>query len=235
MDRHEAPVTRRDLAMSLASALLVCAFGASLASAQTGPGQASEMATPTCDPFAIDPCPSQTPATQSLSGGFTWTMTSTTVGGGELASTLHWDSSVTADLAWTNDERIFLPRDGTYAYSNEYTGHCTGSVSGGGILATEPWVQPSTGLASLHAEWSPVVDGALTLYIGIWRDDYDVHCAATRAFPANEYVDPGNTQHPLCTRVLAEPSGDGTYVVSCLEQDIPGIDVAVSGSFVLEG
>ena len=233
MDRHEAPFMRPRLVVSLACALLVSALGGTLASAQTGPGQAPAPATPTCDPSGIDPCPSSSPPTQSLSGGFTWTMVSSTVGGGEQASTLHWDSTVTADLAWTADLRMFLPSSGTYAYTNEYTGHCTGSVSGAGILATEPYVGESSGVASLYAEWSPVVDGALTLYIGIWRDDYDVHCKASGSFPASEYVEPGNTQHPVCTRVLASPTGGGSFSISCVEQDIEGVDVSVSGTLVL--
>jgi hypothetical protein len=235
MRRHAAPILRRRLVMSLAWAVLGSAFGMALASAQTGPDQAPDEALASCDPFGIDPCPSPSPAAQSLSGGFTWTMVSTTPGGGELASTLHWDSTVTADMAWVDDPRMFLPRSGTYAYSNEYTGHCTGSVSGDGILATEPYGGGEPGVASVYADWAPVAveDGALLLYIGIWRDDYDVHCAATRAFPANDYVDPGNTQHPYCTRVLASPTGGGTFSIACVEQDIEGVDVSVSGTLTL--
>jgi hypothetical protein len=231
MDRLRATIPRRLLAAGLTWAMIVSALAPLIATAQTAASQAA----PTCDPFAIDPCPSSTPTASTLSGGFTWAMVSSTVGGGELASTQHWDSTATVDLVWTEDTRSFVPRSGSYAYTHEYTGHCTGSVSGAGVLATEPFVPASSGLATVYAEWSPVVEGALTMKIGIWRDDYDVHCKATSAFPANDYVDPGNIERPLCTRVLASPIGDGSFSISCEEQDIEGVDVSVSGTLVQGG
>jgi hypothetical protein len=128
---------------------------------------------------------------------------------------------------------MFLPASGTYGYTHEYTGHCTGIVSGVGVLATEPFVGASPGVASLSVEWAPGEDGVLGLKVGIWRDDYDVHCKATDAFPGNQYVDPGNTTRPLCTRVVGTPTGPGSYAISCDEQDIEGVEVSVSGSLVL--
>jgi hypothetical protein len=106
-------------------------------------------------------------------------------------------------------------------------------VSGAGILATEPYAGAEPGIGFTTAEWSPVEDGALSLRIGIWRDDYDLHCAASGPFPATQDVDPGNTVRPYCTRVLARPTGGGSFATECVEQDIEGVDVSVSGTLVL--
>jgi hypothetical protein len=234
MDRHVVSIRRPWLMAILTWAVLVSALGATLTSAQTGPGPAAEDATPTCDPWGIDPCPSPTPVTQSLSGGLTWTTVSAPVDDGELGSTWHWDSSITADLAWDDDVRLFVPRSGSYSYSSQYTGHCTASVAGSGILSTDPYAGAAeSGVGFMTAEWATAEDGALGVRFGIWRDAHDIHCKATRAFPASQSVDPGNTIRPLCTWVRGSPTGAGTFSIACVEQDIEGTHVIVSGTLVL--
>lgn len=233
MDRHARSIRRPRLIASFLCAMLAVALGATLTSAQTGPDQAPDEAMPTCDPWGIDPCPSPSLAPQTLSGGFTWTMLSWLPSGGELASSEQWDSAVTASLVWDDARRLFVPTSGDYSYSHQVTGHCTGSVSGSGTLSTEPYAGAEPGIGFTTVEWMPGEDGTLGLRIGIWRDDLAFHCNATRAFPASDDVLPGNTERPYCTRVIGEPVGGGTFSVRCVEQDIEGLDVTVSGTLTL--
>jgi hypothetical protein len=222
---------------SMARIGVTCLLAASLWSATpVGAQSGSEGPEETCEPGDVYwPCASAEPAHPPLNGSISWSEAHAEVPGG-LGSSVRWDSSISFRLVWLEDARTYVPSSGTYAYDYQLSGHCTGSVSGSGVLSTEPYAAAASGVARVTADASDLPTDPIDLAITIWRDDYVAHCAATDAFPATDDIDPGVGFRPLCTTVQATlPSPDAaTYTVSCDPQEIPGIEVILSGALVKE-
>ena len=175
---------------------------------------------------AASPCAS--PAAGAFSGTMTWSEVSDDPGG--LGSGENWVATV--DLLMGPDANGGLVAlGGSYTYTDEFTGHCTGTGSGSGTISTELYAFAELGVGAASA--STLADGAgdLVFDITIQPEEFLTDCAASGSFDAFQAPAGYSPRSPYCTGVYLayDPGPPVTYTFSCLEQDVPGLHVAVDG------